>query len=320
MEEEEFKDYLLLRLYKEQGFMIRGFLLKYSFETIKNIQSDNFYIKFNDNEKLTAMNIIQMDIVSKLIMYIEDLAIFAESFLRKKIYYDFLIDKNTDIGELTGRFVKKIIADRNGITDKEISAIMNFTDLEKTKIFEDCIDIARKYLQANINSIRQLLRNIGEFSYATHSIYQRFKHAGMPIFPAVPFKTIIQNQSLLNRFQTVNVASIGKDPFYDITLLPFSVELLDKYEKLAAEIQSIIEGMISNKIKCIERRMPGLFPENQLAENKLNHAELSIINDKISEYNKNYEIRKDIPNEENFKLDDTKCNELIENLNWYLKQ
>jgi hypothetical protein len=320
MEEEEFKDYLLIRLYKEEGFTIRGFLLRASFETIKNIQLDNFYVKFNDNEKINAMNIMQMDIVSKLMMYIEDLAIFAESFLQKKNYYDFLIDKNTDIGELTGRFVKKIISKGNYITDKEIATIMSFTNLEKTKIFEDCIDISRKYIQANVNNIRQLLRNIGEFSYTTHSIYQRFKHAGMPIFPAVPFRTLMQNQSLLDRFQTVNVASIGKDPFYDITLLPFSVKLLHKYEKLAAEIQIILEGMISNKIICIERKMPGIFPENQLSENKLNHAELSIINDKISEYNKKYEIRKDIPNVENFKLDDTKCNELIENLNWYLKQ
>ena len=161
---------------------------------------------------------------------------------------------------MTRNFIQRYVTPENQNIDKEICKILNFPDIENIEIFKDCIVLMEKYLKPHIDSFRTMLKGIGKFSSSTRSIYKRFKHAGMPIIPSIPVISIMQKSSVLEKFERINVIPIGNDPFIDIKLIPFSIEILDRYKELANHLQAILNGMITNKIICIERNMPVSSP------------------------------------------------------------
>ena len=116
------------------------------------------------------------------------------------------------------------------------------------KLMKRLYNIDGKYLKPHIDLFRTMLKGIGRFSSSTHSIYKRFKHAGMPIIQSIPVISIMQKSSMLEKFERINVIPIGNDPFIDIKLIPFSIEILDRYKELANHLQAIFNGMITNKI------------------------------------------------------------------------
>lgn len=219
---------------------------------------------------------------------------------------------------MTGNFIQKLYnTEGKEMTDEEISAMMNFPDMKRADIFNDCVEIIKKYLKININYIRHSLKNIGEFSSSTHSMYKRFKHACMPIMPSRPVRIVIQSKSFLDQYEIINVISNGKDPLNDITLIPFSVNLFEKYKQLANDLQVILKLMICNRIICIERKMSGVFPENKLTDDRFSDHELIIIGQKINEYNNIHKKRTDIPKDLNINIGKDKYEEIRQNPTWY---
>lgn len=108
MDPEIQKDYLLLRNYKENVLGMRGILLKISMNSIEQIENDTFPLgKFQGNEKIKLKSVFQMDIISKIMMYLEDLIIMSESFRIETPYYKLLdtSDKNkNDVGKIIKDF------------------------------------------------------------------------------------------------------------------------------------------------------------------------------------------------------------------------
>lgn len=168
-----------------------------------------------------------------------------------------------DIGDMTGNFIKRFETnDKNQNVRKVICELMNFPEIEHIQMFNDCRGLIERFLEPHINLIRVILNEIGKFSSAIHIIYKRFKHAGIPIIPSKPVRSIMQTPSPLDKFQSINIIPFGTNPFIDIKIIPFSTKILKKYEQLVGKIQRILDIMITNKITCIERNMPGVFPMN----------------------------------------------------------
>ena len=68
---------------------------------------------------------------------------------------------------------------------------------------------------------------------------------------------------------------------------------------------------------CIERNIPGVFPETQLSKHKLSNDKLILIKKKIEEYNTSYS-KLEIPNNLNFNIGLEQGTELIRSLEWFL--
>jgi hypothetical protein len=169
-------EYMLLRNYQENGLIGRGFLLRIPFVILKQIEEDKWDFKIDQNEKPKFTSFIQIDIISKIMMYIEDLAILSESFMLQRNFYD-LVYSSEDLGEVIGSFFEKI----NYISDEEIYKIMSYAAPSQINLDGESTKILNKHLKSIVNEIRRILREIGEFGTTHHPLFKRFKHAGMPI-------------------------------------------------------------------------------------------------------------------------------------------
>src|SRR5689334_12610966 len=87
------REYVLLNNYLE-NIIARGFLIRVPFYALEQIENNSWYKQISDEEKPKVRSIMQVDIVSKILMYIEDLAILAESFSLDRDFYELLTDKN----------------------------------------------------------------------------------------------------------------------------------------------------------------------------------------------------------------------------------
>lgn len=73
------REYVLLNNYLE-NIIVRGFLIRVPFYALEQIENNSWYKQISDEEKPKVRSILQIDIVSKIMMYTEDLAILTESF------------------------------------------------------------------------------------------------------------------------------------------------------------------------------------------------------------------------------------------------
>lgn len=143
-------EYLLLRNYQENGLVGRGILLRIPFVALKQIEEDKWNFKIDQNEKPRFRSFIQIDIISKIMMYIEDVAILAESLMSQQNFYD-LIYRSEDLGKVVGSFFEKISV----ISDGEIYKVMSYAAPDQINLDDKSTRILTKHLSSNANEIRE---------------------------------------------------------------------------------------------------------------------------------------------------------------------
>jgi hypothetical protein len=303
------REYLLLRLYND-NISARGFLLRVPFIALDQIEKDTWFMRINDKEKPRVRSLIQIDIISKIQMYIEDLAILAESFLRRTDFYNLLSDSNVDIGNLKACFVKKI----ESLTNEQISQIMTYTNPDKITSDDAVSRIFKKHFDYHIEKVQKKLIEIGSFGDANHRIYERFKHAGMVIFSnSVPTSP----SGPLGGFETISIVADGPDPFHDITFIPYSQGVLSRYEKIIIIIQELLQDMIRNRMASILRNIEGIIPESynyDLFTNK----ETQIMHNKFGEFMNAHPENK--ISGMNFDINSETLNKVLHENRWYFKE
>jgi hypothetical protein len=139
-------EYLLLRNYQENGLMGRGFLLRIPFVALKQIEEDKWEFKIEQNGKPKFISFIQIDIISKIMMYIEDIAILSESLMSQQNFYD-LVYGSEDLGKAIGSFFEKISA----IADEEIYRIMSYAAPNQINLNDESKKIYTKHLKCEGN-------------------------------------------------------------------------------------------------------------------------------------------------------------------------
>ena len=80
-------EYILLKTMNE-NVLARGFLLRIDFDSLKQIEENRWAYEISDAEKPIARKYIQIDIISKILMYSEDLVVLGESFRRGTEFYN----------------------------------------------------------------------------------------------------------------------------------------------------------------------------------------------------------------------------------------
>ena len=70
-DERNIREYFLLQNYLTNGSNARGILLKMSIDTLERINNDEWIHSFSAESKPTVRCFIQIDIISKIMMYLE---------------------------------------------------------------------------------------------------------------------------------------------------------------------------------------------------------------------------------------------------------
>lgn len=295
-------EYMLLRNYQENGKTLRGFLLKMPFLSLEQIEDDKWHFKFNENEKLKIKSFIQIDIISKIMMYIEDLAILSESFMSQRNFYDIINDNSIDIGEMIRRFFEKI----SYISDEGIYKIMSYAPSDKLGL-DDGSTIVNKYLNSNVKELRRILKEIGNFGITNHPLFKKFKHAGTPIFCGA-----LNTSGFLDGFDFSNLVPVGPNALMDVIPIPYSKHVLDGYHIIIHGLQKVLGDMVENRIICIQRNLNGLIPNQRYDLTALSSEEATLLKQIINNF---YELNppKEITISESFNLTVKK-----EKILWYL--
>src|SRR5215207_6813920 len=215
-------EYILLRNYLENGLPGRGFLLEMDFVALEQVEKGNWYIEINDNEKPKVRSFIQIDIISKIVMYIEDLAILSKSLILQRNFYDLISDRSIDIGNMAGKFFEKI----DSIPDEEIYKIMSYGDAHHFNLQGESARVFNKHLDSNVKELKRMLRQIEDFGTTHHPLFKKFKHAGMPIFCG---GIMTSTDFFAGKFDMANIVPIGSDPLVDVIPIPYSRQALNSY-------------------------------------------------------------------------------------------
>jgi len=272
MDPEIQKDYLLLRNYLENVFTMRGILLKDSMNSLKNIQNDTFsLVTFRGIEKIKLESVFQMDIISKIMMYIEDLIIISESFRIETPYYK-LLDISDENEKDVGKIIKYFFKNVNSFSDEDFFKIMSYVDPEQLDLEENEKNLVKKNIELNILELKRIFNQIGDFGKTNHPVFRRFKHAGAPLVPGAISKD--SKSTPLSNFDSYTMVSIGSDPFENVIPIPFSEDIWDGYSIIIRGIQLLLKDMLTHRIACIERNLTGIIPNEYYSPKDFSEEEV----------------------------------------------
>ena len=276
-------EYILLKAMNE-NVIARGFLLRIDFDALKQIEDNRWTYKISDADKSNVRKYIQVDIISKILMYSEDLVVLGESFRRDKEFYsEFLAPAAGDLGKTVQTYFEKV----KDLTKEDILKMMCWIDMESVISDTELAETVKKIQTYNVTKIRNLIAELKDFGNSNHIVYKRFKHGGMPlIFPALQ---LAPQTGALAIFDAFSIVSEGEDPMLDIRIIPFSNEVLKRYEALIEKIQNVLLEMIDNRIRCIQREVSRVFFKSY-NKHEVSSDDAKQIDERIQTYYENHPL------------------------------
>jgi len=188
---------------------------------------------------------------------------------------------------------------------------MSYLDIEQISTDGEWKGLLRKHFDYHVEKVRRILQKIASFSKANHVLYKRFKHAGMPIFGSLLPKPPASPP--LDEFETFTLVAEGPNPFEDIVTIPYSKDVMKRYEKIIAELQTLLREMTQNRIECLKRNVYGIIPERG-REDLFSSHERELMRIKIDDFYHKHPIG-DVPTGFN-----PNANVKAEKIQWYLKE
>ncbi|MDH3313002.1 MAG: hypothetical protein OEM28_07635 [Nitrosopumilus sp.] len=176
-------EYILLRNYLELTNTSRGLLLRMDFDALEKIESNTWFHKFEGEDiekgKRIVKSIIQQEIIAKIMIYIEDLAIISESLSRGVNYYTLLDKKETpegiqDVGDILKEFFESI----DKLSQKDFSKIMSLGNPEGYAINGEEKQLLEKALEFEKEEYTKTFKKLKDFGTEHHAVFRRYKHAG----------------------------------------------------------------------------------------------------------------------------------------------
>ncbi len=258
-----YSEYVLLNNYQQNALDFRGLLITIDYTVLEQLENNRLIllnrgklkpITFASGHKEKFQSAIQINIISKLMMYVEDLIIFMESFRRKTNFYNLLNNNEIDIGNVISSFIQNF----EKLDNSTLQLILNYHDINKLDCNDEIKKILQKGYEGNYQEFRRGLKQIIDFGSTNHPTYRRYKHAGFPIFPAMD---VPKNEVTFEKYERLSVVSTGNDPFSDVDYIPYSKDILDGYRIIYIGIRSSIDDLIKNRLVCIERDIEGMLPD-----------------------------------------------------------
>lgn len=275
------KNYLLLRNYAQNILPMREVLLKTAMHSIDQVDSCEFPLgRFSGGEKIKVKSMFQMDVISGIMLYIEDLVVLSESFRRKILYHELLDpsgDSQSDVGKMIDGFFKSV----GSFSDEEFRRILGYGDPGRMDLEDEERALVERVMQENIAELKRILAQIGEFGRTHHPAFRRFKHGGAPLIPG---SEVQRGGGILSGFDSHTPVLEGADPFRDIIVIPLSKDVLEGYRVVIHGIKTCLDDLVKNHIICIERNLDGMIPTGSYSEDCLSGEETRLYVKIINEF------------------------------------
>ena len=265
----------------------RGMLLQFLFDDLKKIKPDTV-LQIDGNEiNLTKNNVyylrsaMQTDIISKIMIYVEDLIIFSVSMLEPdKNYYRLLDKKSPDVGNRVTEFFD----DLDELSDGDARTILSHDYPNNSDFDPDEIKLVNEIIQENIQQFKQNLKLISEFRDGHIQMFRRYKHAGWPSV----FGVQLQQPSSSKTFDSYTIIPVDSDPLNDVVLLPYSNDVIQRYKKMIIILRQTITPVVKNRIGSINRQTTGIIPD---IPTHRSNVEKAIFNVLVKKFHQNNPIR-----------------------------
>lgn len=267
------EEYFWLLNYKNFGQYSRERTILMCMDALDKIDSNNWIIVFDEpdlqNKKNNAKSMIQLEIVSKIMIYIEDLAIISESLLKGENYYKLLDPLDTKRERIlnflgfrkkrdVGRIIEEFFSKMNTLTIEELCKIMSYKIPNNLDFDKECINLLTKMIHSDVEEVRRIFKLIDKFSDEHHPAFRRYKHAGLPFFYR---PNLEQDSEFLKKFDFSSVIAVKKqEPFQDMKALPFSNDVKEGYGIMIQSIRKLLLRIIDNRIGCIQRGIDWAIP------------------------------------------------------------
>lgn len=259
MTQDENYKMFLLQDYREKRISGRAVLIKFFLKQIKENLEDRetFIPEKNDLDFNTKIALLQISIISHLMMFLEDLAVFSISFLKgEQNYYQLLDGKDEkDLGKIISEFYEKT----DILTNDDVRKILGVTHPEKYQF--NSPEEKNLYIYAldkMITVLKTFLVKASVFRESHIGVFRRYKHATLPIFLGID---IPNNDSFHKKFDFVSYAIISEnDPSKKLSNIPYTDDVLESYENLMTETYLVLSTIISYHLIIQQRKIQGVIP------------------------------------------------------------
>lgn len=283
----ELEEYFLLFNYLHNGgIYARGMLLKLMFDDLKRSRPNSILTIDGHENKLTGndanylRSMIQVDIISKIMIYVEDLIIIIDSMMEpNKNYYHLLDEHDPDVGTRVTTFLDNL----SKLSDDEMRTILCYTYPDNSAFDSNETELVNRIIQENIQQFKQNLELLSRFRNAHTQMFRRYKHAGLPIVFGVPLQP-----PLSDKFEFCTVVSVDRDPLRDIFPVPYFDDVAQRYKELIKILEELITIVIKNRLESIKRKTTGIIPD---APNHLSSTEKNIFSGLVAKFSRNNPLR-----------------------------
>jgi len=261
------ENYYLIRNYLDLPLYARGITLRILFDAIEDIDAEKSKYPFKGDEKLKVKHMLQLDIISKIMMLIEDLGAFAVAFKEGP--------KNLSKIVLSRRSTSKIhsfFQNLERINGDELLDIMGFPVLDKLSLNKEERQLVKKVMSAMADDIRRGLLEIRDFRNQHITVYNKYKHG----FTVTPYAEKTPKSILLTAdFESVMVVVHDKNkPIENVLPVPHSKRILESYKIIIGGVQMLLKDMLENHWMKIDHQMPNYLPPRVYGMDKLSSEDL----------------------------------------------
>lgn len=178
---EEMETFFILDKYLNFSLLGRGILFRIMLNALEKLnrerkmEFENHTYLFTMDDIIRIRGFIQIDLVSKIMMYIEDLIIVLVANLNSDgNYYRLLNERDPDVGKRITDFFTKL--DEFTLDDfkKMLMYRLNLHEDEKS---------VTKIIERNVDAFKKVLDTIRNFRDSHIQIHRRYKHALFPVLP-----------------------------------------------------------------------------------------------------------------------------------------
>lgn len=264
---EDMQAYILLKLYLDYSFSARGLLIKFAFKMLEQMTASKPFefegekTSFSDQEIPSIQSMLQIDIISKIMMYIEDLIILLEGIREYNINYYKLLDKRNEDDVELGQRIRQFFNNKENFTFENWRTMLSYVKPEE--INSNHRPIITKLINLNIEGFKEFLNDIEIFRQSHIGVFRRYKHAGFPFKPGYVSQQPYPFTSTM--FESYSMILTGANPLVDIIPLPFSKDVIESYRILLPSLQGKIMDIVQSRIQCIRRRVEGIIPSKLYA-------------------------------------------------------
>jgi hypothetical protein len=254
----------LLESYLEDSLNARGIEFNFAINSLERIQYGKIdhletTLELNESALVMLREIIQINMMAIIMMYIEDLIIFLEANRSSDLsYYDLLDKKDPDVGERITEFFEHF----NETNDNDYCKMLcyiTFDEIGNLPLNDQKKKLLQRLIGGNISEFKKFLEDLRVFRKTHSQAFRRYKHAGLAIRHG--FKSLDGNYPYTaKKFDSMFLVFTGEHIFKDSVPLAYSNEVIDGYKYLATGLQEIIKEIVLNKMTCLERHIEGLPP------------------------------------------------------------